>query len=117
MREVRAPPRARAFDAVERVPLLGLPLRSRLHVELRPDREARCVAFATRAALGIRLRGGFSLEALATDRTAVRESVAIECPRALRAFVVARARDAQRALLANLKQRLEGCDRQAAHSG
>jgi hypothetical protein len=107
VREVDAPPGARAFDAVERVQALGVPLRSRLRVELRPDREGACVAFATRAPLGIRLSGAFALEALAPARTAVRESVALRCPPPLRRLVLAQAIRAQEALLANLKRRLE----------
>jgi hypothetical protein len=107
VREVAAPPGARAFDAVERVRAFGLPLRSRLRVELRPEREARRVGFATQAALRIRLAGDFALDALGAERTAVRESVTVHCPSPLRAFVVAQARGAQQALLANLKRRLE----------
>ena len=107
VREVPAAPGARAFDALERVRALGLPLWSRLRVELRAEEKARRVAFATRAALGIRLTGAFELAALAAGRTAVRETVSVRCPRLLRPFVVAQARGAQRALLENLKQRLE----------
>jgi len=108
VREVAAAPGARAFEAVERVRVLALPLRSRLHVELRPDPQARRVGFATRAPLGIRLDGAFALEALAEGRTAVRESVDVRCAAPLRGFVVAQAMRAQQALLANLKRRLEG---------
>jgi len=108
VREVEAAPGARAFEAVERVRVLALPLRSRLHVELRPDPQARGVAFATRAPFGIRLDGAFALEALGEKRTAVRESVSVRCGAPLLGFVVAQAMRAQEALLANLKRRLEG---------
>ena len=108
VREIAARPGGRAFEAVERVRVLSLPLRSRLQVELRPEPRARRIAFETRAALGIRLDGAFALEALGERRTAVRESVDVRCALPLRAFVVAQARRAQRSLLANLKGRLEG---------
>jgi hypothetical protein len=107
VREVAAPGGARAFEAVEVVRALGVPLRSRLRVELRPEVAAQRVAFATRAPLGIALTGEFALEALGAERTAVRESVTLRCSRLLRPFVVAQATRAQEALLANLKQRLE----------
>lgn len=107
VREVDASPGARAFDAVERVRALGISLRSRLRVELRPERDGARVAFATRAPLGIRLSGAFALEALTPARTAVRESVALRCAPPLRGFVLAQAIRAQEALLANLKRRLE----------
>jgi len=98
---------ARTFAATERVPLLGpLAIPSRLRVELRPDAARGRVAFATRAPLGVRLRGAFALSEVA-GRTRVVESVELACPRWLRGFVVRRAIRAQETLLANLKQRLE----------
>ena len=107
VREVAAPGGARAFEAVEVVRALGVPLRSRLHVELRPERAAQRVCFATRAPLGIALAGEFALLALGAGRTAVRESVTLRCARPLRRFVARQAVRAQEALLANLKRRLE----------
>lgn len=107
VREVAAPGGVRAFEAVEVVRALGVPLRSRLRVELRPELAAQRVAFATRAPLGIALAGEFALRALGAGRTAVHESVTLRCARLLRPFVAAQARRAQEALLANLKQRLE----------
>ena len=97
----------RVFAATERVPVLG-PLRvpSRLCVELRPDAEASRVEFATRAPLGIRLRGAFVLTD-AADGTRVVESVELVCARWLRGFVAPQATRAQEGLLANLKRRLE----------
>jgi hypothetical protein len=108
VREVAAPAGARAFEAVERVRLLGrIPLRSRLRVELAPDRAARRVHFATRAPLGIRLEGAFALEEAGPGATRVHEMVTLAAPRGLHAWVRAQAVRAQEALLANLKQRLE----------
>lgn len=101
------PDGARVFAATERVPLFGgLALPSRLRVELRPDPVRSRIAFATRAPLGIRLRGAFALSA-AAGATRVVESVEIECARWLRGFVAPQAIRAQEALLANLKRRLE----------
>jgi hypothetical protein len=107
VREVESAPGTRTFVATERVPLFGpLALPSRLRVELRPDADRHRVAFATRAPLGIRLRGAFALAA-ADGATRVVESVELDCAGWLRSFVLPAAIQAQEALLANLKQRLE----------
>jgi len=98
---------ARVFSATERVPVLGpLRLPSRLRVELRPDAARRRIEFATRAPLGIRLRGAFALSEAAAG-TRVVESVELTCARWLRGFVAPQAIRAQEALLANLKRRIE----------
>ena len=107
IREIEAPPGARAFEAIERVALIGsLAARNRLVVELVPMPAQQLVTFATRAPLGIRLSGAFSLhdEGAATR---VRESVLLRCPLVLRRLVLREAIHAQEALLANLKERLE----------
>ena len=65
-----------------------------------------CIAFATRAPLGIRLHGAFSLSDTAAG-TRVVESVEVACARWLRGFVLPQAMAAQEALLANLKRRIE----------
>jgi hypothetical protein len=107
VRERPALPDRRVFDAVERIVLLGpIALRSRIRVELAPDPSAGLVAFATRAALGIALRGAFRVEPQGRGARVV-ESVALACPRCLRRFVAPRAVAAQEALLANLRARLE----------
>ena len=108
IRELPAAHGARAFAATERVPLVGpLALPSRLRVELRPDRAARRIAFATRAPLGISLRGAFAL-ADTDGATHVALSIELTCAGWLRAFVLPQAIHAQEALLANLRRRLEG---------
>jgi hypothetical protein len=108
VRERPAPPGRRAFDAVERIAIAGpLALRSRIRVELAPDRAAGTVAFTTRAALGIALTGVFRVESCARGARVV-ERVALACPRGLHGFVARRAVAAQEALLANLRARLEG---------
>jgi len=108
VREIASAPDTRAFEATERVRILGpIALRSRLHVELRLDPERARIAFATRAPLGIRLHGDFTLAPVETG-TRVVESVTVECPRWLAGFVLPQAMRAQEALLANLKRRLEG---------
>lgn len=105
--ELPAPAGVRAFAATERVPLLGpLTLPSRLRVELRPDAAGTRIEFATRAPLGIRLRGAFALSD-ASGGTRVVESVELACARWLRGFVLPQAMHAQEALLANLKRRIE----------
>ncbi|MCU0670990.1 MAG: SRPBCC family protein [Myxococcota bacterium] len=107
VREIAAGEGARAFEAMERVRLLGpLSMLSWLRVELRPDAAAGRIAFATHARLGVRLAGAFSL---CSDGgyTRVRHSVELHCSRWLRGFVLPRAMRAQEALLANLKKRLE----------
>lgn len=108
VRELPAPPGRRAFEAIERIPIAGpLALRSRIRVELAPDRATGTVGFATRAALGIALTGAFRVEPCARGARVV-ERVAVACPPGLRRFVVRRAVAAQEALLANLRARLEG---------
>jgi Polyketide cyclase / dehydrase and lipid transport len=108
VRELAGADGVRVFAATERVPLVGpLALPSRLRVELRPDRAAQRIAFATRAPLGIALRGAFAL-AEADGATRVVESVELACAGWLRRFVLPQAIRAQEALLANLKRRLEG---------
>jgi hypothetical protein len=79
---------------------------NRLVVELVPLPSQSLVTFATRAPLGIRLSGAFSLQA-ERAATRVRESVLLHCPLVLRRFVLREAIGAQEALLANLKKRLE----------
>jgi hypothetical protein len=107
IREIDAAPGARAFEAVERVPLFGsFAVRNRLVVELVPMQSQQRVDFATRAPLGIRLAGTFALQAEGAA-TRVRESVELRCPFGLRRFVRREAIRAQQALLANLKRRLE----------
>jgi len=107
VREITAPPGARAFEAVERVALFGaFAVRNRLHVELVPMPDQQRVGFMTRAPLGIRLSGDFSLQAEGA-KTRVRESVLLACPLLLRRFVLREAIHAQEALLANLARRLE----------
>lgn len=107
VRELAGAPGTRTFAATERVPLVGaLALPSRLRVELRPDAAAQRIAFATRAPLGIRLRGAFAVTEV-DGATRVVESVEVECAGWLRNFVLPAAIRAQEALLANLKQRLE----------
>jgi hypothetical protein len=107
VREVEGAQGTRAFEATERVRVLGpIALRNRLHVELRLDPERARIEFATRAPLAIRLDGDFRLTPVAAG-TRVVESVTIACPRWLAAFVLPQAIRAQEALLANLKRRLE----------
>jgi hypothetical protein len=107
VREVPAAPGVRAFEALERVPLLGrIAVRNRLRVELTPLPAERRIGFAASAALGIRLAGAFTFEAEGAA-TRVTESVVLRCPIWLRRFVLREAIQAQEALLANLKQRLE----------
>ena len=108
VREVAAGQGARAFEAIERVALLGpIAVKNRLRVELTPRPEQQRIGFATRAPLGIRIEGGF---ALAADGTATRvtESVALRCPFWLSRFALREAIHAQEALLDNLRRRLEG---------
>ena len=108
VRELPGPDGARVFAATERVPIAGpIAWPSRLRVELRPDRAAWRIAFATRAPLGIALRGAFDLVE-AGGVTRVVESVELACAGWLRGFVLPQAVHAQEALLANLKRRLEG---------
>jgi hypothetical protein len=108
VRELPGADGTRVFAATERVPIAGpIALPSRLRVELRPDRAARRIAFATRAPLGIALRGAFDL-AETGGATRVVESVELACAGWLRGFVLPQAIHAQEALLANLKRRLEG---------
>ncbi|MBS1104751.1 MAG: hypothetical protein H6Q91_253 [Deltaproteobacteria bacterium] len=107
VREVPAAAGVRAFEAVERVPLLGrIAVRNHLRVELTPLPEQDRIAFTTRAPLGIELVGAFGIHA-EEAATRVRESVRIHCPLVLRRFVEREAIRAQQALLANLKRRLE----------
>lgn len=107
VREVESAAGTRAFEATERVRILGpIALRARLHVELRLDPERARIEFATRAPLRIRLHGDFTLAPVESG-TRVVESVVVECPRWLAAFVLPQAIRAQEALLANLKRRLE----------
>lgn len=107
VRELASAPGTRSFAATERVPIVGpFVLPSRLRVELRPDPAAQRIAFATRAPLGIRLRGAFDVTETA-GATRVVESVEVDCAGWLRGFVLPAAIRAQEALLANLKQRLE----------
>jgi len=107
VREVPAAAGVRAFEALERVPLLGrIAVRNRLRVELTPLPEERRIGFAANAPLGIRLAGAFTFEA-EEAATRVTESVVLRCPIWLRRFVLREAIQAQEALLANLKQRLE----------
>lgn len=107
VREVAAAPGMRAFEAVEHVRVLGaLTVKNLLRVELTPSPAQDRVGFATRAPLGVRLRGTFALED-AGSLTRVRESVSLVCPWLLARFVVREATLAQEALLANLKRRLE----------
>ncbi len=107
IREIDAEPGARVYEAIERVALLGpVAVRNRLIVELRPLPAQQRIAFATRAPLGIRVSGDFSLQAEGAA-TRVRESVLLRCPLLLRRFVLREAIGAQEALLANLKRRLE----------
>jgi hypothetical protein len=107
VREVAAAPGHRAFEAVERVALLGpIAVKNHLRVELTPGPAENRIDFATRAPLGIRIEGAFALEAEGTA-TRVTESVALCCPFWLTRFVVREATRAQEALLANLKRRLE----------
>ena len=107
VREVPAAAGVRAFEAVERVPLLGrIAMRNRLRVELTPLPAQDSIRFATRAPLGIWLVGAFDLHAEG-PATRVRESVQLHCPLVLRRFVAREAIRAQETLLANLKRRLE----------
>jgi hypothetical protein len=107
IRELDAQPGMRAYEAIERVVLLGpIATKNRLVVELAPLPAQHRIAFATRAPLGIRLSGDFALQAEGAT-TRVRESVLLQCPRLLRSFVLREAIHAQEALLANLKRRLE----------
>jgi len=107
VREIAAPPGARAFEAIERVPLLGrLAARSRLRVELLPMPARHRIEIATRGPLGIRLVGAFDLDG-GSATTHVRESIVLRCPLPLGRFARREAIRAQEALLANLKQRLE----------
>ena len=107
VREVAAAPGVRAFEAIERVALLGpIAVKNHLRVELTPRPAEQRIGFATRAPLGIRIEGGFTLEMDGTA-TRVTESVALHCPFWLSRFVVREAIRAQEALLANLKRRLE----------
>ena len=70
--EVGSAAGTRAFAATERVPVVGpFALSSRLRVELRPDADGKRVAFATRAPLGIRLRGAFETSWLRGSRRAI----------------------------------------------
>jgi hypothetical protein len=105
--EVAAAPGIRAFEAVERVVLLGpIAVKNHLRVELTPRPAEHRIGFATRAPLGIRIEGGFALEMDGTA-TRVTESVTLRCPFWLSRFVVREAIRAQQALLANLKRRIE----------
>lgn len=107
VREVAAAPGVRAFEAVERVSLLGpIAVKNHLRVELTPRPAEHRIGFATRAPLGIRIEGAFALEADGTA-TRVTESVALRCPFWLTRFVLRQATQAQEALLANLKRRIE----------
>lgn len=107
VREIAAAPGVRAFEAVERVPLLGpIAAKNRLRVELTARPDAQRIDFATRAPLGIRLEGAFALAANGAT-TCVTESVALRCPVLLRRFVLREAIRAQESLLANLKRRIE----------
>lgn len=107
VREVAAEQGVRAFEAVERVVLLGpIAVRNRLRVELTPRPDENRIGFATRAPLGIRIEGAFALTAEGSA-TRVTESVALRCPFWLSRFVLREATRAQQALLANLKQRIE----------
>jgi len=107
VREVAAAPGVRAFEAVERVVLFGpIAVKNHLRVELTPRPAEQRIGFATRAPLGIRIEGGFALEAEGTA-TRVNESVALRCPFGLSRFVLREATRAQDALLANLKRRIE----------
>ena len=107
IREVEAGPGMRAFEAIERVPILGpIAIRNRLHVEVTPLATAQRVKTAARAPLGIRVEAEFAL-ARDGSATRVRESVAVTCPRWLHGFVRNTAIAAQEALLANLARRLE----------
>lgn len=107
VREVASGPDTRAFEAAERVRILGpIAVRNRLRVELRLDPAHARIGFATRAPLGVRLDGDFALTA-ADAGTRVVESVTVACPRWIAGFVLRQAIGAQEALLANLKRRLE----------
>ena len=107
VREVAAAPGVCAFEAVERVALLGpIAVNNRLRVELTPRAAAHRIGFATRAPLGIRIEGAFALDAMGTT-TRVTESVVLRCPFWLSRFVLREATRAQEALLANLKRRIE----------
>lgn len=107
VREIAAAPGVRAFEAVERVRLLGpIAKKNLLRVELTPRPEAQRIDFATRAPLGIRVDGAFAFAASGTT-TRVTESVVLHCPALLKRFVLREAIGAQEALLANLKQRIE----------
>jgi len=87
--------------------LLGpIAVKNHLRVELTPRPAEQRIGFATRAPLGIRIEGGFALEAEGTA-TRVTESVALRCPFGLSRFVLREATRAQQALLANLKRRIE----------
>lgn len=110
VREIAASEGARAFEAMERIRLLGpLSMLSWLRVELHPDAAEGRIRFATRAGLGVRLAGAFSLCSEGSC-TRVRQSVELHCAAWLRRFVLPRAMRAQQALLANLKQRLESTE-------
>jgi hypothetical protein len=111
IREVDAEPGVRAFQAVERVPILGpIAWRNRLRVELRPHIAEDRVATVAHAPLGIRVEAEFALTR-ESAATRVRESVVLRCPRWLGGFTVRTAIAAQEALLANLARRLESVPR------
>lgn len=108
VREVEAAAGTRAFEASERVRIVGpIAITNRLRVELRLDPEHARIAFAARAPLGVRLDGDFALTAACGAGTRVVESVTVACPRWIAGFVLPQAIRAQEALLANLKRRLE----------
>ena len=97
----------RAFEAIERVPILGpIAIRNRLHVEVTPLAVEQRVKTTARAPLGIRVEAEFALT-VDGAATVVRESVAVTCPRWLQGFVRNTAIAAHEALLANLARRLE----------
>jgi len=109
---VRVSPHAdgRGFDAVERVPLAGpLAWRNRLRVEIDPGPAPERIGFRARTA-GVQVWSAFEIAEGPGETSVVRERFGVRLPpwlRPLRGWVERRARDAQRALLDNLRARLE----------
>jgi hypothetical protein len=98
---------SRTFVAVEAVRLIpGWTVHDRIEVRIEPTRPGEVVEFHARSPLRIRVHSRFTLEPQA-DGTRVHESVRIEAPRLLCAFVARRAEAAQGQLLENLERRLE----------
>jgi len=101
------PNSSRSFIAIEVVPIaLGWTRRNRIEVRIDRIRPDEVIEFHARSFPRIRVHSRFSLTPDGV-RTMVHEHVRIEMPRALRAFVAARADASQAGLLRNLKRRLE----------